>query len=257
MSRAKSRNRRQQQYESYHQPYVPEVKPRTFHQAAYIKSIRNHQLTFGIGPAGCGKTWLCAALSAHALMEHGAEKIVITRPVVEAEERLGFLPGNAEDKFAPYFAPFREVLEEFLGKGHVSGLMKAGRIEIAPLAYMRGRTFKNAWVVLDEAQNVTLGQMKLFLTRIGENARVIVNGDLRQSDVQGASGLRDAISSTPTSPTSRRRPASARDRSATRGWPARLPEQESNKNPGWEAGVFLFKENLTRLIRSMRTSPVK
>ncbi len=193
MSRAKSRNRRQQQYESYHQPYVPEVKPRTFHQAAYIKSIRNHQLTFGIGPAGCGKTWLCAALSAHALMEHGAEKIVITRPVVEAEERLGFLPGNAEDKFAPYFAPFREVLEEFLGKGHVSGLMKAGRIEIAPLAYMRGRTFKNAWVVLDEAQNVTLGQMKLFLTRIGENARVIVNGDLRQSDVQGASGLRDAL----------------------------------------------------------------
>lgn len=193
MPKAKQQRNRRQQPESYHPPYVPEVKPRSFHQAAYVKSIRNHQLTFGVGPAGCGKTWLCAAMAAKALMDHRAEKLVITRPVVEAEERLGFLPGTAEDKFAPYFAPFREALEEFLGKGHVSGLMKAGHIEIAPLAYMRGRTFKNAWVILDEAQNVTFGQMKLFLTRIGEDAKVIINGDLNQSDVRGPSGLADAL----------------------------------------------------------------
>ncbi len=192
MARAKARNRKQFPDLCY-QPYIPEVKPRTLHQAAYVRSIRQHQLTFGIGPAGCGKTYLCAALSAQALMRHETDRIVITRPVVEAEERLGFLPGTAEDKFAPYFAPFREALEEFMGKGHVSGLMKAGHIEIAPLAYMRGRTFKNSWVILDEAQNVTAGQMKLFLTRIGENARVIVNGDLRQSDIGGAHGLIDAL----------------------------------------------------------------
>lgn len=169
------------------------LQARTETQGHYILSIEQNDLTFGLGPAGTGKTYVCGAMAAEALDNGDAEKIIITRPVVEAGENLGFLPGEVEDKFAPYLQPFRDVLNERLGKGHVDYLIKAGRIEAAPLAYMRGRTFKDCWVVLDEAQNTTPTQMKLFLTRIGENSRVIVNGDINQKDIVGASGLTDAV----------------------------------------------------------------
>lgn len=169
------------------------IEARTETQYHYMQSIKNKTVTFGVGPAGTGKTWVCGALAAEALEDGITERIIVTRPVQEAGENLGFLPGEVEDKFAPYFQPFKDVLIERLGKGHVQALMKAGRIETAPFAYMRGRTFKHCWVILDEAQNTTPEQMKLFMTRIGENCKVIVNGDYSQKDIRGQSGLEDAI----------------------------------------------------------------
>jgi len=172
---------------------ISPIEPRSQSQQDYLQSIDNNQLTFATGPAGTGKTWVCAAKAAEALLDKTVKKIVITRPVVEAEENMGFLPGCIEEKFAPYFTPFREVLEERLGAGHVKALLKAGRIEMAPLAYMRGRSFKECFVVLDEAQNTSEGQMKLFLTRIGENSKIVINGDISQKDIKVASGLTDAV----------------------------------------------------------------
>lgn len=162
-------------------------------QGHYLISMSQNDVTFGIGPAGTGKTFLSAAAACEALLAKEVEKIVITRPVCEAEENLGFLPGEIADKFAPYFAPVREALEERLGKGFVEYLIGIGKIEIAPLAYMRGRTFKKAFVILDEAQNTTPKQMKLFLTRLGENVQVVINGDSTQQDIREAvNGLDDA-----------------------------------------------------------------
>ena len=180
--------------QDYTTPIVNEpLKALTSIQQTYINSINNNLITFGCGPAGTGKTYVCGALAAEALANGKTEKIIVTRPVQEAGENLGFLPGELEDKFAPYFQPFKDVLEERLGKGHVQGLSKAGRIEASPLAYMRGRSFKNAWIILDEAQNCTPTQMKLFLTRIGENCTVVVNGDISQRDIKGQCGLTDAV----------------------------------------------------------------
>lgn len=166
---------------------------RTKNQERYINAINSFRLTFAAGPAGVGKTWLASALAAQALESKQIDKIIITRPAVEAGERLGFVPGEIEDKFDPYLTPFRDALNERLGKSTVDYLIKVGRVEAAPLAYMRGRTFKNAWVILDEAQNTTPRQMEMFLTRIGEDCKVVVNGDLGQSDISGESGLKDAI----------------------------------------------------------------
>jgi phosphate starvation-inducible PhoH-like protein len=169
------------------------VEAQTENQKIYINAIENYVLTFGIGPAGTGKTYVCAALAAEALAGGLTEKIVITRPAVESGESLGFLPGELADKFDPFLQPFRDVLNERLGKTKVDYYIKTGMIEASPLAYMRGKTFKNAWVILDEAQNVTPSQMKMFLTRIGHDATVIVNGDMKQVDIHGKSGLEDAI----------------------------------------------------------------
>lgn len=169
------------------------IEARTESQAHYIMNIESKQLTVATGPAGTGKTWVCAALAAESLQNGDCKKIVITRPVVEAEENMGFLPGDVSEKFSPYFTPFREVLEERLGAGHVKALLKAGHIEMAPLAYMRGRSFKDCFVVLDEAQNTTENQMKLFLTRMGENTKIVVNGDINQKDIKAQSGLSDVI----------------------------------------------------------------
>lgn len=169
------------------------VEARSEAQGHYLISMSQNDITFGIGPAGTGKTFLSAAEACEALLAKEVEKIIITRPVCEAEENLGFLPGDVAEKFAPYFAPVREALEERLGKGFVEYLIGTGKIEIAPLAYMRGRTFKNAFVILDEAQNTTPKQMKLFLTRLGENVRVVINGDSTQQDIRAAvNGLDDA-----------------------------------------------------------------
>lgn len=162
-------------------------------QKKYIAAIKAFDLVFATGPAGTGKTWICGALAAQALDTGNIDKIIITRPAVEAGESLGFLPGELEEKFDPFLQPFRDVLNERLGKTFVDYLIKTGRIEAAPLAYMRGRTFKNAYIILDEAQNTSPLQMKMFLTRIGKNCKVIVNGDMSQKDIRGDSGLDDAV----------------------------------------------------------------
>lgn len=169
------------------------LKPKTETQKRYINAIKNFTLTFGVGPAGTGKSYIAAALAAQALDRGDIERIIITRPAIEAGESLGFLPGELEEKYEPYIAAIRNVLDERLGKSYVDYLLKAGRIVASPLAYMRGMTFRNAYVILDEAQNTTPSQMKLFLTRIGENCKVIIDGDPAQSDIKGPNGLEDAI----------------------------------------------------------------
>lgn len=184
-----------------HNPYVetpssrkaPPLKAKTPSQAQYIAAIKAHKLTFGIGPAGTGKSYCAGALAAEELESRRIERIVITRPAVEAGENLGFLPGDLHEKFDPYFDAFRDCLNERLGKGVVDCGLKNGRIVVSPMAYLRGKTFNDAFVVLDEAQNCTHSQLKMFLTRIGENCRVVVNGDIRQSDIGHKSGLQDAI----------------------------------------------------------------
>lgn len=168
------------------------ITPKNAKQSKYLSAIRNGVLIFGLGPAGTGKTYLAGAAAAEMLEAKRIDKIIITRPAVDAGESLGFLPGELEEKYEPYIAAFRDVLNERLGKTYVDYLLKVGRIEAQPFAYMRGRTFKNAVVILDEAQNTTQEQMKLFLTRIGENCTVIVDGDESQSDIKN-SGLMDAV----------------------------------------------------------------
>lgn len=150
-------------------------------------------LVFATGPAGVGKTFLSTAYAAKALADKRIERIIITRPAIEAGENLGFLPGEIEDKFDPYLQPFRDVLNRRLGRTFTDYCVNSKKIEAVPLAYIRGRTFRNAIIILDEAQNTTPAQMKMFLTRIGEDCTVIVNGDPRQMDIKGQSGLTDAI----------------------------------------------------------------
>lgn len=199
-NRARGRDQNSSFEEVQEQPraYIPKIvstplQAKTNSQKKYMSAIKSATLTFGVGPAGTGKTYICGAIAAELLQNKTIDKIIITRPAVEAGEKLGFLPGEVEDKYEPYLTPFRDVLNERLGKTFVDYLVKTGRIEPAPLAYMRGRTFKDAIVILDEAQNVTPEQMKMFLTRIGENCKVIVNGDENQKDIPGQSGLTDAI----------------------------------------------------------------
>ena len=171
---------------------APPFEPKTDKQRKYAASMRAGGVTFGLGPAGTGKTYVAGTLAAEALMGHAVEKIILTRPAVEAGgENLGFLPGEKEEKFDPYFDPFRDVLEERLGASFVAYLIKEGRIKCEPFAYMRGKTFKNAFVILDEAQNAPTEQLKLFLTRVGEGATVVIDGDETQADIRD-SGLIDA-----------------------------------------------------------------
>ncbi len=172
---------------------VEPLKAKTPTQERYIKAIKNAVLTIGTGPAGTGKTFIAGSLACEGILAGTLEKIIITRPAVEAGEKLGFLPGEIEDKYGPYIAAFMGVLNERLGKTRVEYMLKNGTIEAVPLAYMRGLTFKRAFVIMDEAQNATPAQMKLFLTRIGEDAVVVANGDLDQIDIPGPSGLQDAI----------------------------------------------------------------
>lgn len=169
------------------------IKAKTYSQAAYMKAIETKKLIFGIGPAGTGKTFVATALAADRLKAKEIDKLILTRPAVEAGESLGFLPGEMDEKFDPYFRPVRNVLEARLGKGFTEYAIKSGKIEAMPLAYMRGHTFDKCFVLLDEAQNTTPVQMKMFLTRIGEESTVIVDGDPTQKDIRGSSGLLDAV----------------------------------------------------------------
>ena len=169
-------------------------RPSTPAQQQYVWAINNHCLTFGVGPAGTGKSYCAAALAAEALESAKIERIILTRPAVEAGERLGFLPGELNDKFAVYVEAFRDALNDRLGSGAVDYYLRYGRIVAAPLAFMRGKTFgRNTFVILDEAQNTSVTQMKMFLTRIGTDAKVVVNGDVNQSDIGASNGLADAL----------------------------------------------------------------
>lgn len=159
------------------------IRAKTFRQRQYIQAIRDHTLTFGIGPAGTGKTFLATVLAIQALLNHEFERLILTRPAVEAGERLGFLPGDLQQKIDPYLRPLYDALYEFVEPEKISNLMERGVIEVAPLAYMRGRTLNNAFVILDEAQNTTPAQMKMVLTRIGFNSKLVVTGDVTQTDL--------------------------------------------------------------------------
>ncbi len=174
-------------------PSTKLVLPLNDAQERYDAAIRSERVIFGVGPAGTGKTWFAAMRAAEALLTGVTEKIVITRPAVEAGESLGFLPGELEEKYEPYIRPLRDAFEEKFGVGHFEYLLKHGIIEARPLGLLRGSTLKNCWVLADEMQNATIKQMKMFLTRIGTNSKFIINGDPRQSDLpEHQSGLQDA-----------------------------------------------------------------
>jgi phosphate starvation-inducible protein PhoH and related proteins len=160
-----------------------ELRAKTFRQRQYTQAIRSHDLTFCIGPAGTGKTYLAAIIAIQALLSKQYERLVLTRPAVEAGEKLGFLPGDLQQKVNPYLRPLYDALYEIIEPDKMSDLMERGIIEVAPLAYMRGRTLSNAFVILDEAQNTTPAQMKMVLTRLGFRSRMVVTGDLTQTDL--------------------------------------------------------------------------
>ncbi|KAE9632803.1 PhoH family protein [Parasedimentitalea maritima] len=170
------------------------VEPRTDAQKAYVQSLFAHELAFGIGPAGTGKTYLAVAVGVSMFITGHVDKIILSRPAVEAGEKLGYLPGDMKDKVDPYMQPLYDALNDFLPGKQLAKLLEEKRIEIAPLAFMRGRTLSNAYVVLDEAQNATTMQMKMFLTRLGEGSRMVITGDRTQIDLPRnvPSGLQDA-----------------------------------------------------------------
>jgi phosphate starvation-inducible PhoH-like protein len=159
------------------------IVPRTANQRIYLRRIRDMDLTFGVGPAGTGKTYLAVAMAVQALRRREVARIVLTRPAVEAGERLGFLPGTFQDKIDPYLRPLTDALQEMMDPDEVRLRMERGSIEVAPLAYMRGRTLNDAFIILDEGQNTTIEQMRMFLTRLGFDSKAVVNGDLTQTDL--------------------------------------------------------------------------
>ena len=170
------------------------ISPRSSRQAEYLRAIRNADLAFAQGPAGTGKTYLAVAMAVERLVSGEVDRIILSRPAVEAGEQLGFLPGDMREKVDPYLRPLYDALHDMLPAEQVAKRLESGEIEVAPLAFMRGRTLANAFVILDEAQNTTAVQMKMFLTRLGENSRMVITGDLSQVDLPRGirSGLRDA-----------------------------------------------------------------
>lgn len=173
-----------------------QIKCKTVGQKTYVDAIKKNTIVFGVGPAGTGKTYLAVCLAVSAFKGKQVEKIILTRPAVEAGEKLGFLPGDLQTKVDPYLRPLYDALQEMFGMENYLKLMERGSIEVAPLAYMRGRTLSNAFIILDEAQNTTVEQMKMFLTRMGDGSKVVVTGDVTQIDLpEGkSSGLKHAVS---------------------------------------------------------------
>ena len=172
-----------------------QIRCKTLGQQQYVQAIREHDLTFAVGPAGTGKTYLAMALAVVALKNKEIERIVLTRPAVEAGEKLGFLPGDMTQKVDPYLRPLYDALYDFMGVDSYQKLVERGVVEVAPLAYMRGRTLSDSFIILDEAQNTTSEQMKMFLTRLGFNSKVVVTGDVTQTDLPFGkrSGLAEAL----------------------------------------------------------------
>ena len=177
-----------------------QIKCKTVGQKTYVDAIRKNTVVFGVGPAGTGKTYLAVCMAVSAFKSKQVEKIILTRPAVEAGEKLGFLPGDLHEKVDPYLRPLYDALQELLGLETYGKLMERGAIEVAPLAYMRGRTLSNAFIILDEAQNTTKEQMKMFLTRMGEGSKTVVTGDVTQIDLDGkdsglvhATGILDGV----------------------------------------------------------------
>ncbi|MCK5296079.1 MAG: PhoH family protein [Alphaproteobacteria bacterium] len=172
-----------------------QVTPRSKNQEKYIRAMKDNDLVFGLGPAGTGKTYLAVAYGVSMLLEGMTDRIIISRPAVEAGENLGFLPGDLKEKVDPYLRPIYDALHDMMPAEQVQKRIETGEIEVAPLAFMRGRTLSNCFVILDEAQNTTTMQMKMFLTRLGNNSQMVVNGDLSQTDLpnRATSGLADAV----------------------------------------------------------------
>lgn len=179
----------------YSSPTGKTVFPRTLNQKLYLKSMEDYDIVFGLGPAGTGKTYLAVLYALNRLKKNNAKKIILVRPIVEAGEKLGFLPGDFKEKIDPYLIPIYDGLYDALGKETVDRMIERGIIEVAPLAYMRGRTLENAVIILDEAQNTTLSQMKMFLTRLGFHSKMIITGDVTQIDLPSKhnSGLIEAV----------------------------------------------------------------
>ena len=169
------------------------IQPKNKAQDLFMSAIKTHTLIFGLGPAGTGKSYCAAAMAAQALISGDVDRIIFTRPAVEAGNSMGFLPGKLDEKFDPYFSAFKSCLISNAGKGVIECAIKNGNISVEPLAYMRGKTFNRAFVVLDEAQNCTPDEIKMLMTRIGEQSTVVISGDLSQSDIRCYSGLHDAI----------------------------------------------------------------
>jgi phosphate starvation-inducible PhoH-like protein len=171
------------------------VKPKTIGQKQYVDAIKSNTIVFGVGPAGTGKTYLAVALAVKSFKAHDVNRIILTRPAVEAGEKLGFLPGDLQEKVDPYLRPLYDGLSDMLGLDSFQKFMEKGTIEVAPLAYMRGRTLENAFIILDEAQNTTPEQIKMFLTRLGNGSKMVITGDVTQIDLPNKqkSGLIDAI----------------------------------------------------------------
>lgn len=172
------------------QRYVRHIKPRTLNQGRLMESIRSHDLVFALGPAGTGKTYIAVALAVEALEAGDVSRIILSRPAIEAGEALGYLPGSAEDKLSPYLRPLYDALTDRMGSKRMRAALEDGTIEVAPIAFMRGRTLNNAFVVIDEAQNCLYSQLKMLLTRLGARSTMVVTGDPDQSDLMdGMSGL--------------------------------------------------------------------
>ncbi|MBQ9986914.1 MAG: PhoH family protein, partial [Erysipelotrichales bacterium] len=171
------------------------IYPKTYGQKQYVSALMNHDIVFGVGPAGTGKTYLAVVYAVSLLKKNEIRRIVLTRPAVEAGESLGFLPGDLKEKVDPYLRPLYDALYEMLGEETTTKMIEKGTIEIAPLAYMRGRTLNGAFIILDEAQNTTKSQMKMFLTRLGFNSKMVITGDISQIDLPSGkqSGLVEAI----------------------------------------------------------------
>lgn len=198
--RCVAENRIEELRSIYAEPLVIRLKrqsviPKTLNQKRYLQAIGKYPVTFGIGPAGTGKTYLAMAMALKELLDARVERIILTRPAVEAGEALGFLPGELQEKILPYLTPLYDAMHDMVGKEQTEQLLERGIVEIAPLAYMRGRTLSNAFVVLDEAQNTTHEQMMMFLTRLGDGSRMVVTGDITQIDLPRSkqSGLREAM----------------------------------------------------------------
>jgi phosphate starvation-inducible protein PhoH and related proteins len=193
MRKKSTYKRKQEDQEVVHGSRVQPLLPKNTAQENYIRCIQKFPQVFVTGPAGTGKTYIAAAIAADLYNTHKIHKIILTRPNIPAGKSLGFFAGTIEDKIAPWVIPLTEVLQERMGKGRYDVAYKRGDIQIVPFEVMRGRSFNNAFVILDEGQNLTPHEMKMFLTRIGENTKVIVNGDISQHDLQGDSGLKVAI----------------------------------------------------------------